>query len=59
MTSGLLVMAYGSPTSADDIEAYYTHPSRQATNRRAARRPDKALRGGRWNHGSRRAPLNR
>lgn len=25
MTSGLLVMAYGSPTSADDIEAYYTH----------------------------------
>lgn len=25
MSSGLLVMAYGSPTSLDDIEGYYTH----------------------------------
>lgn len=25
MSSGLLVMAYGSPASADDIESYYTH----------------------------------
>jgi protoporphyrin/coproporphyrin ferrochelatase len=25
MTTGLLVMAYGTPASPDDIEAYYTH----------------------------------
>ncbi len=25
MTVGVLVMAYGSPASADDVEAYYTH----------------------------------
>lgn len=25
MTIGVLVMAYGSPASADDVEAYYTH----------------------------------
>lgn len=25
MSTGVLVMAYGSPASADDVEAYYTH----------------------------------
>ncbi|HKY66673.1 MAG TPA: ferrochelatase, partial [Acidimicrobiales bacterium] len=25
MTAGLVVMAYGTPATPDDVEAYYTH----------------------------------
>ena len=43
--SGVVVMAYGTPASPDDVEAYYTHIRRGTPpTRRAARRPDAALR---------------
>ena len=53
---GVVVMAYGTPASPDDVEAYYTHIRRgRPPDRRAARRPRAPLRRHRRHLAARRA----
>ena len=48
MTTGVVLMAYGTPRAPDEIEAYYTDIRRgRPPTRRAARRPHPPLRGDR------------